>query len=47
MEKEISLTCKFMKNNNLLEEKELNFNVQKTLGGYFSKSLKVLPTYIF
>lgn len=34
MEKEISLTCKFKKDNKLLEEKELNFNVQKTLGKY-------------
>ncbi|XP_070496341.1 cAMP-dependent protein kinase catalytic subunit 3-like [Chironomus tepperi] len=32
MEKEISLTCKFNNDDKLLEEKELNFNVLKTLG---------------
>ena len=35
MEKEISLTCKFKNDEKLLEEKELNFNVLKTLGSVF------------
>ena len=35
MEKEISLVCKFKNDENLLEEKELNFNVLKTLGIVF------------
>lgn len=45
MEKEISLTCKFKKDDKLLEERELNFDVLKTLGSIFSKFMILLYTF--